>query len=222
MKRGFQSAVIAAFFAATACSSADATATGAGAETSGAGQDVTPAETTADSGAAPETASPSDVADTTADTAAAAETAGGGDVNDIKAVSDAAVDAAPANDGGGNSSDACCKDAESDAAKVCAGQSDCDNNHWCSATGCGFTQGTCQQKPADCIGEWGPTCGCDGITYDSPCHAKLAGKEIGAYFLPCVPKNCTLPCSAQTTCADCGSAGLQCIKAGMNTCVKGK
>lgn len=106
-------------------------------------------------------------------------------------------------------------DATTGAAPVsCAAASDCDDAHWCSLTGCGFTLGTCEPRPLACDGQWGPTCGCDGHTYDSPCHARLVGASIAAHFVPCVSSGCTPMCEHGTTCVDCGSAGPQCVAAG--------
>lgn len=115
-------------------------------------------------------------------------------------------------------------DVTADSGKIaimCSSQSDCPSEMWCNYTGCGFTQGTCVAKPADCSGSFAPVCGCDGHSYDSACDAQKAGKAIAAYSAPCLGSGCAPACGTGAACVDCASAGVQCLQAG-GKCVGGK
>jgi hypothetical protein len=64
---------------------------------------------------------------------------------------------------------------------TCFVNEDCPNTaDYCQkATGDCEGQGICQPLPGACILIVDPVCGCDGITYTSPCDAAFAGVSIG-------------------------------------------
>jgi hypothetical protein len=45
---------------------------------------------------------------------------------------------------------------------------------------CGGSNGTgnCESRPTACSGPTEPVCGCDGVSYASPCHAAMAGSSV--------------------------------------------
>ncbi len=77
----------------------------------------------------------------------------------------------------------------------------------CSA---GDAPGVCQPVPTTCppITETDPTCACNGVTYDSPCLANMAGQGV-LHAGACVPPDCHIVgCPAGTTCQEClGATG---------------
>ncbi len=87
----------------------------------------------------------------------------------------------------------CQANAECDAADFCAkAVGNCD----------GF--GQCVTRPLVCVPGWDPVCGCDGITYLTPCYAAQAGASVDNEG-PCLPDSCQAN-------KDCGGWGY-CAKA---------
>lgn len=60
----------------------------------------------------------------------------------------------------------------------------CSASEYCAYTGnrecsvLGDASGLCQPRPTQCSGPVGAVCGCDLKTYDSACHAALAGQGV--------------------------------------------
>ncbi|MBZ0121314.1 MAG: hypothetical protein K8H88_30235, partial [Sandaracinaceae bacterium] len=57
----------------------------------------------------------------------------------------------------------------------------CASDQYCDYDmGCGFADGTgiCRPRPTACPPEIRPTCGCNGMTYSSPCDAYAAGTDV--------------------------------------------
>lgn len=59
----------------------------------------------------------------------------------------------------------------------------CEPGQFCNYTQdamCGAADqlGTCEPMPDACPEYYGPTCGCDGVTYDNPCFANGAGVAV--------------------------------------------
>jgi predicted outer membrane repeat protein len=73
-----------------------------------------------------------------------------------------------------------------------AGQPPCPSGSFCKLAaglcdpGAG---GVCSTMPQSCAGS-NPVCGCDGVTYATPCHADAAGVSID-FFAPCEAPACT-------------------------------
>lgn len=66
-----------------------------------------------------------------------------------------------------------------DAAR-CIRTEQCEADEYCARDACGPV-GDCAPRPADdCPDVPGQVCGCDGETYDSPCHAAAAGVSVAA------------------------------------------
>ncbi len=65
--------------------------------------------------------------------------------------------------------------------------SGCGSNDQCAADefcerppGDCNTKGSCQERPSSCNGGVFPVCGCNGVTYDSACEARMNGVNIAA------------------------------------------
>src|SRR6266545_1242958 len=58
----------------------------------------------------------------------------------------------------------------------------CDEAYFCDweedSCGVGDQLGTCTLRPTECQPDRSPVCGCDGISYDSPCQAHMAGTDV--------------------------------------------
>ena len=61
----------------------------------------------------------------------------------------------------------------------CDTSDDCAVEEYCARlhTDC-QREGTCSPRPSSCPDVWEPVCACDRLTYDSACHAALAGQSI--------------------------------------------
>ncbi len=61
----------------------------------------------------------------------------------------------------------------------CDTSNDCAIDEYCARlhTDC-QREGTCSPRPSSCPDVWEPVCACDRVTYDSACHAALAGQSI--------------------------------------------
>lgn len=62
---------------------------------------------------------------------------------------------------------------------VCTSSMECMISQYCAAATCG-AMGTCVPRPTACPGELEPTCGCNGVTYVSPCAARREGIGVSA------------------------------------------
>jgi hypothetical protein len=59
---------------------------------------------------------------------------------------------------------------------VCAADEYCDWEYdYCEGM---FDSPSCRKRPATCIPEPRPSCGCDGVLYESSCAANLAGVDV--------------------------------------------
>src|SRR5580700_10866573 len=100
---------------------------------------------------------------------------------------------------------------------TCASNADCSNGNYCQFVEgeCLTTTpllGYCQTLPdaAACDGLDSPVCGCDGLSYLSPCAAALAAQTVAAQGYCALALCASQVCPAGQTC--------QC-PAGMSTCV---
>jgi hypothetical protein len=87
-----------------------------------------------------------------------------GHVSDQDAAADAGTDGASGED--------------ADAGVACTANAECGAEAFCDRP-CGG-EGVCEPRPTDCTGEDDPVCGCNGVTYDSACHAHMAGVSVEA------------------------------------------
>jgi hypothetical protein len=87
------------------------------------------------------------------------------------------------------------------------GMVDCDADHVCETPEgtCSFDTGaigTCVEIPDPCDGTPDPECGCDGVTYQNPCHRRQARQDL-AHRGECEVPRCgpSLPgCPGETFC----------------------
>lgn len=117
--------------------------------------------------------------------AAAAPACGGDDEGDGDGTG---ADAAPGGDEDAGNRDGG-NDGEPDggtSAMLCGGRTDlrCADTEYCDWDGdsCGASDapGACRPRPDNCAPRREPVCGCDGLVYDSPCEANLAGSDVAA------------------------------------------
>jgi len=80
--------------------------------------------------------------------------------------------------------------------RYCWGNDMCEGDEYCLFDPCAIETGYCALRPESCPDIWDPVCGCDGVTYQSACHAALAGMSVG-YEGPCVGG----PCWSNDDCA---------------------
>ena len=59
----------------------------------------------------------------------------------------------------------------------CKDSAECGKGAFCKKDGCDGL-GVCTAKPMGCPDYYLPTCGCDGVTYSSPCDANAAGVNV--------------------------------------------
>jgi hypothetical protein len=65
------------------------------------------------------------------------------------------------------------------SATYCVFNSDCGASEFCGNKRRCAGLGVCRSRPSSCEGvESKRVCGCDGSTYDSPCHAEMAGMSL--------------------------------------------
>ncbi len=87
---------------------------------------------------------------------------------------------------GGTSGEAGAGDtgAGGDPGHGCASDADCaGDTEYCNKPSCGATDGQCEPRPTSCTGAeaaFTPVCGCDGMTYYSPCVAAREGVNVTA------------------------------------------
>src|SRR5690606_3409401 len=77
-------------------------------------------------------------------------------------------------------------------AEDCGDNADCAPTAYCArpAGTCGG-EGTCVPRPTACPPVIREVCGCDGVTYSSPCDANALGVNVS------FDGACTTPCDAQ-------------------------
>jgi len=67
---------------------------------------------------------------------------------------------------------------------ACSDDDDCaEDDEYCFKASCAADTGECKARPASCTGadaEFSPGCGCDGMTYYSPCVAAREGVSLAA------------------------------------------
>jgi hypothetical protein len=84
--------------------------------------------------------------------------------------------------GSGGSSGTSSGGSAGNAGKSCEDNGDCDSNEYCQKQSCSAEEGLCKPQPESCTGEdavFDPVCGCDRITYFTPCVAAREGVNVG-------------------------------------------
>jgi hypothetical protein len=80
----------------------------------------------------------------------------------------------------------------------CRADADCkDPAAYCRKTSCGVPSGICERKPSVCLGNFAPTCGCDGVTYWNECARRRSGvaeRETGECTRDVAQCNAAQPC----------------------------
>ena len=105
----------------------------------------------------------------------------------------------------------------------CDGNDACTLKEYCYDDACDVP-GVCRARPAVCIADPDPVCGCDGVTYDNACLAALQGVRVESTgACPCTTNDdCeTGEYCASQTCAGVGTCALRprvCIIDGDDVC----
>jgi hypothetical protein len=84
------------------------------------------------------------------------------------------------------------------SAVTCSDDNGCGSGEFCAKSSCNATSGHCKAKPAMCTGTnatFTPVCGCDHMTYYSPCVADREGVNVASQ-------------------GECGSNGAACTRSG--------
>jgi hypothetical protein len=66
---------------------------------------------------------------------------------------------------------------------TCADDGGCASNEFCKKSACDAATGQCTMKPASCTGDdatFAPVCGCDHMTYYTPCVADREGVNVAS------------------------------------------
>jgi hypothetical protein len=97
--------------------------------------------------------------------------------------------------------------------KGCHDNDECDNGTYCKKESCSSAEGTCVQQPESCVGDnavFDPVCGCDRMTYYTPCVAaregvnvETAGECTGDDQAPCNREDGGASCEPQRNGARC-------------------
>jgi hypothetical protein len=76
---------------------------------------------------------------------------------------------------------------------TCSDDNGCQSGQFCAKSSCTATSGTCKTKPLECSGTnatYNPVCGCDHMTYYSPCVADREGVNVGSQGQCTVTDSC--------------------------------
>lgn len=87
---------------------------------------------------------------------------------------------------------------------MCGDDNDCSGDEYCKKASCDAATGVCQKKAQSCTGadaEFAPVCGCDHMTYYTPCVAEREGVNVASQ-------------------GECTSGGIACTRSGgASTCL---
>jgi hypothetical protein len=106
---------------------------------------------------------------------------------------------------GGSAGSANAGTAGTSSTQTCSDDNGCHSGQFCAKSSCNAATGQCKTKPTSCTGSdatFTPVCGCDHMTYYSPCVADREGVNVAT--------DGECPANGAATCTRTGGSGQSC------------